>query len=529
MILTAVAVAWVGASGVSVAAQDYETYPIEGRIWLDRGDEPLLRRGDQVRIYYRVSESAYVAVFHIDSNGTARLVFPTSPQENHYARGGRDYRVLFPGSSYWFVNDDPGIGYYFLVASPTPFDFSGFRYSHFGGGWDLGFVGRQVYQDPYVAMDEYVAALIPEWEYVSYALDFTAYHVDGHYDYPRFLCYDCHGFLPYRSWNPYHYSCSSFRVVIYNDPYFYPLTRYRGTRVVYVQPRRGVAHFAFKERATGEPGTPQIVVRSAVPTNQQGVADGEARRAVPRGSVDGAAAPGAEPQRAPSGSVQVPPGVSGAAARRPSGSPVQAPVPLTRPSGALPGATAPAAARPNSSGRTDPAGTGGAAGVRPTDPGRIATPPKTGSTDRPVLERRPTSGGSVAKPPATAPPARPTVKVKPRGGGGSATTALPRSGGSSVVGNPPSARGGGSPGSRSTPMVGSGGTTRGTSAPSVRSGGSAPSRSAPTARSGGSSAARSSPPARSTGSGGRPPPAQAAKRPPTRPPGGGGGGDVGGY
>ncbi len=94
-----------------------------------------------------------------------------------------------------------------------------------------------------------MATLIPDWEYVGYGLDFTSYHVDRHYEYPRFLCYDCHGFQPYYSWNPYAYSCTSFRVVIYNDPYYYPATRYRGTRVVYVQPRRGVAHFGFKDRA----------------------------------------------------------------------------------------------------------------------------------------------------------------------------------------------------------------------------------------------------------------------------------------
>jgi len=263
--------AWSGPAPIPAAAQDYEVYPLEARVWLDRGEEPVLQRGQRARIYYRVSESAFVAIFHIDTNGTLRLVFPSSPQENHYARGGRDYRVLFPESSYWYVADDPGMGYFFIVASPEPFDFRSFGYSRFAGGWDLSQVGRQVYGDPYLAMDDNVAALIPDWEYVDYGLDFTSYHVERHYDYPRFLCYDCHGFQPYYSWNPYVYSCTSFRVVIYNDPYYYPATRYRGTRVVYVQPRRGVAHFGFKERATGEAGTPQVVVRDTPAVTRPGV------------------------------------------------------------------------------------------------------------------------------------------------------------------------------------------------------------------------------------------------------------------
>ena len=120
------------------------------------GDGACTSAGGAIRIYYRVSESAFVAIFHIDTNGAARMVFPSSPQENHYARGGRDYRVLFPGSSYWYVEDDPGVGYFFIVASPEPFDFRDFGYSHFAGGWDLSQVGRQVYGDPYLAMDDYV-------------------------------------------------------------------------------------------------------------------------------------------------------------------------------------------------------------------------------------------------------------------------------------------------------------------------------------------------------------------------------------
>ena len=127
---------------------------------------------------------------------------------------------------------------------------------------------------------------------MGYGLDFTSYHVERHYDYPRFLCYDCHGFQPYSRWDPYGYSCTSFRVVIYNDPYFYPGTRYRGTRVVYVQPRRGMAHFSFKERARGEPGTPNIVVSETPPVTQPGVKGNENRRAVPRSSGTSAFNPG---------------------------------------------------------------------------------------------------------------------------------------------------------------------------------------------------------------------------------------------
>ena len=227
----------------------------EARIWLDRGSDPVVMPGDRVRIYYRSNVDAYVAILQIDADGTVRLLYPRSPTENYYARAERDYRLLFPRSAYWNVDDRPGIGYFFVVTSPKPFDLSDFRYSHNDGGWDLSLVGSTVYTDPYVAIDEYVARLIPDWEYADYGLDFASYQVGEAHDYPRFLCYQCHGFRPYVAWNPYRYTCTDFRVVVYDDPYFYPSRRYRGRRVVYAVPRSPRPRFAFKERAPGEPGT----------------------------------------------------------------------------------------------------------------------------------------------------------------------------------------------------------------------------------------------------------------------------------
>jgi hypothetical protein len=250
------------ASAGGLSAQEYaEPEAPEARLWLDRGDEPLLQRGDRVRIYYRTSASAYTAIFHIDTDGSVQLLHPRAPDDEHFARGGRDYRLLFPQSPYWFVDEYPGKGYFFLLASPEPFDFSDFAYRRYDRGWDLTHVGRAVYEDPYVAIDEYVARLIPDWESVPYALDFISYDVGEPHDYPRFLCYDCHGFQSYASWNPYTYACSSFRVVIWDDPYFYPAYRYRGTRVVFAQPPRGIARFEFKERAAGEAWSPVVRTR----------------------------------------------------------------------------------------------------------------------------------------------------------------------------------------------------------------------------------------------------------------------------
>ena len=246
----------------------------EPRIWLDRGTDPVLEPGDRVRIYYRTPADAYVAILQIDTDGTTRMLYPRSPTERHYARADRDYRLLFPRSAYWNVDDRPGVGYFFVVSSPTPLDLSDFRYSYYDGGWDLSAVGSTVYSDPYLAMDDYVARLVPDWEDVDYGLDFISYSVGAAHEYPRFLCYQCHGFRPYSSWNPYRYTCVDFRVVVYDDPYYYPSRRYRADRVVMVGPRNPTRpRFGFKERAPGEPGTPVLVVRRPERDDSPPVAD----------------------------------------------------------------------------------------------------------------------------------------------------------------------------------------------------------------------------------------------------------------
>jgi hypothetical protein len=411
------ATAVLATPGIGVAqqggGQSWDGYELEARIWLDRGSEPVLQRGERVRVYYRVSEDANVAIFHIDTDGTVRLVVPRSPRENQIVNGARDYRVLFPETSYWFVDDYAGIGYFFLVASPRPLDLSLFNYSFYDGGWDLSQVGRQVYTDPYEAIDDYVAALIPDWETAAYGLDFTSYHVGEHQTYPRFLCYDCHGFTPFSAWNPYYYACTSFRVVVYNDPFYYPAYRYGGGAVVY--PARGhQPRFVFKERAQGESGTPLVTTRAEA----TGIDRATRRRTPAAGSSTEVPSvertPGATQGRAP-GVTRIPTRSGEPDFARPGerDQPIVVPWPGR--------ATPPEASRPPAR--------GGDARATPTT---RRTPPPSGTTgrgagasSRPVLQRRP--------PPQRE---RPSSQLNPPRGGQDGPASVRPTGG---AGNPPGA------------------------------------------------------------------------------------------
>jgi hypothetical protein len=415
---TTVALAVLGVPAAHLDAQSADVPSVEARIWLDRGDEPVVNRGDRVRVYYRTSADGYLAIFHIDTNGSVSLLFPASPEADHWVRGGQDYRLLFPRTSHWFVDDDPGMGYFFIVASPEPLDFREFRYSWAANAWDLSFVGRTVHDDPFVAMDEYIARLIPDWEYAEYALDWVEYNVGAQHDYPRFLCYDCHGFNTYSAWNPYLSACSSFRVVIYNDPWYYPVNRYRGTRVVYVRPpvwRQ--PRFTFKERAVGEPWSPVVQPRPS-DGSRPGVPGSVAPRRSGGGIGSGGTVPPvSRPSSGTPGSVRLEPRT-----RPTRGTPVYTPrggrvgsTPSTREGrGTTPATGSPSSRPPGTTVRgmptTRPGGTAGTRGT-PTNRGGAtpARPPSTrsggGTTTStrsiPVILGRPSSRAPTRSAPAT--------------------------------------------------------------------------------------------------------------------------------
>src|SRR5207247_1574792 len=101
--------------------------------------------------------------------------------------------------------------------------------------------------DPYTALTDLAQRIVPDG-YADWDYDIVPYYVQQHYDYPRFLCYDCHTYVSYPYWSPYDYSCVRFRIVMYDDPYYYPYRYSGGTRAVFARPLRPEPRFIFKDR-----------------------------------------------------------------------------------------------------------------------------------------------------------------------------------------------------------------------------------------------------------------------------------------
>ncbi len=252
------------------------------QIWTNRDE--VLHRGDKLKVYFRTDVDGYVSVFRIDTDGRIRVVFPVGPWDDNYARGGARYQVDPRDDGYTFrVDDYPGQGYLFAIASLDPFLYTRYvRNDH----WDYRMIGTEgrVAGDPYVAIYDVIDAIVPP-SYVDYSYDVVPYFVEEHYDYPRFLCYSCHAYAAYPYWDPYAHSCARFRIVIYDDPYYYPARTYYATRVVYRRPVVPVPRYVFKDRTPNDGYVTTVRERPVDQSGRRLIEPGATRRDLPGGGI----------------------------------------------------------------------------------------------------------------------------------------------------------------------------------------------------------------------------------------------------
>jgi hypothetical protein len=235
-------------------------------VWADR-DEPYAR-GDGARVYLSVDAPSYVAVFRVDTDGRIRVIFPREPWTDTYLRDERQFEVTGRRDGRSFVvDDDPGVGYLFAVAAAQPFDF---RDITRGDDWDYRLMdGGRIEGDPYVRLTDIAARISPDGDY---DYDISPYYVGHRYDYPRFVCYDCHAYASYSEWDPYQTSCTRYRVVIRDDPRFYPY-RYGGRNVVADRPSHPGPRFVFRDADPRRPSVSRVE-----PERRRGDADGDVGR-----------------------------------------------------------------------------------------------------------------------------------------------------------------------------------------------------------------------------------------------------------
>lgn len=314
-------------------------------VWTDR-DDPY-RRGEPARVYLRAEQPGHLALFRVDTDGRIRVLFPREPWDDTWVGDKGDLKLADLGGRNFIVDDDPGIGYLFALASSEPFEFGVIAR---GGHWDYRVLeGGRITGDPYLALTDIAARLVPGGDY---DYDVSPYYVERRYDYPRFVCYECHAYAAYDEWDPYRRACARFRVVIYDDPRYYPYRSGRGRNVVIQRPRSPEPRFVFRDADSDH----EYVTR--VPASRAG--EYRRREAVGRTSRDvGGRGTVPAPDEAAGGEI---------APRR------------TRPAPDVPAAT-PRGLSPSGEPRRDPLN-------RKRQPERPAAPAEPQSTGEPELRRR---------------------------------------------------------------------------------------------------------------------------------------------
>lgn len=231
-------VRYVPADPTPLPVRDYREPTVE--LWLTT--PRVVRRGTDIGVHYRTTENGYVTVARIDTDGRLRILYPHSSRSRNWVDANRIYSVDARDGWAFAANDMPGIGYVFAIVSSRPLELS--RYAH-GSDFDYVSLGGEVRGDPYMAMRRFAERLLDDPGH-PYALDYAEYHVDREYDYPRYVCADCHYGERPRVRDPYGHACAKYRIVVYDDPDYYPY-RYGGRNVVYTRPR-----YEYKPVVSGE-------------------------------------------------------------------------------------------------------------------------------------------------------------------------------------------------------------------------------------------------------------------------------------
>jgi hypothetical protein len=263
------------------------------RIWTNHGE--VYRHAERVQVFFRTEHDAYVTVLRLDTDGRVRVLFPRDPGDPDLARGGETYTV--PGvddRNAFFVDDAPGVGYVFAVASQDPFDYSAFMANdHWSFQAIASLSDGRVHGDPYASLQDLVQHILPPG-YADYDTHLLPYDVEQRHDYPRFLCYDCHAYTPYAYWDPYSVWCPRFSLAVYYNPfyfypsYWYPTRYYGGTNVVYVRPGFVGRQYVFRDRT--EQAEPYAVYRDRAGAGQRSPNGGV--RGVDVGGVGSIPSPG---------------------------------------------------------------------------------------------------------------------------------------------------------------------------------------------------------------------------------------------
>lgn len=90
-------------------------------VWTDKGDNATYSVGENLTIYFKVTQDAYVYIWNINAKGEIRLIFPNKYNQDNFARANVIYSIPSPKDTYKLRIAPPyGREVVHILASKTP-------------------------------------------------------------------------------------------------------------------------------------------------------------------------------------------------------------------------------------------------------------------------------------------------------------------------------------------------------------------------------------------------------------------------
>jgi hypothetical protein len=179
---------------VSTPAAEPAAPPV--RIWINNSRQ--FREGEKARVQVETNDDGYLVVFHADPEGRLRVLFPLSPRDDNFVRGGRRYEIRGRGDDETFIASGDGEGLIYAAVAEDPIRWDDYDT---GGNWDYGRLSlRDNSRDAEVDITDLLQRMVSDR---GYDYDVLSYRVYGGYSgypvttaswYPR----------PYGYWDDYY-------------------------------------------------------------------------------------------------------------------------------------------------------------------------------------------------------------------------------------------------------------------------------------------------------------------------------------
>ena len=191
----------------SSAEYDYSQQALRVGVWLDKDEDEVYRRGENLTVGLQTNGDAYAVVYRIDAEGLVTILWPRSRLDDGFVFGGHEYSLPVSGAPRLRVSGEAGLGYVEAIVSSYPFDLRDleidFHHENRSESYDFYVAG-----DPFLAMNEVNFAVTGLEDAADYVVtNYASYYVHEKVDHPRYLCNQCH-FDDTVAYHPYQDHCT---------------------------------------------------------------------------------------------------------------------------------------------------------------------------------------------------------------------------------------------------------------------------------------------------------------------------------